>query len=80
LVYELRSEAACDLTLRRKEKGLRRVHLSVAVDEGGAADVTSRWGRSGGPLGMLARVTLEPMSSKEAVTMALNSAILSAAS
>ena len=55
LACELRSEVACDLTLRRKENGERRVpvHLSVTDDEelegpeevGGTCG-TSRLGRS----------------------------------
>ena len=46
LACELRSEVACDLTLRRNENGERRVpaHLSVADDEEGGA---SRLGRRG---------------------------------
>jgi hypothetical protein len=71
-----RIEEACDLTLRRKDMGERRVRLSV--DEGGAGG-TGRLGRRG-PRETRSRETWEPMSSNEAVTMALNSAILSGAS
>lgn len=69
LVCGTRREVACDLTLRRNEKGERRVDLSS--DEGGAS-------RLGWRARMLLRATCEPMSSKEAVTMALNSAMSSA--
>jgi hypothetical protein len=62
-----RRDVACDLTLRRKEKGERRV-VVLSSDEGGA----SRLGWRGR---MLLRATCAPMSSKEAVTMALNSAM-----
>jgi hypothetical protein len=63
--------------LRRKERGERRAHLSV--DEEGTVGCTSLlgWRES---REMLSRATFEPMSSNEAVTMALNSAILSDAS
>ncbi len=61
-----RREVACDLTLRRNENGERRVALSL--DEGEAS-------RAGWRARMLLRATCEPMSSNEAVTIALNSAM-----
>jgi hypothetical protein len=70
LVCGARREVACDLTLRRKEKGEERRDVVVLLlsSEG----VTSRLGWRAR---MLLRATCEPMSSKEAVTIALNSAM-----
>jgi hypothetical protein len=65
-----RREVACDLTLRRNDKGERRVVL-LSSDEGGAK-------RAGWSARMLLRATWEPMLSNEAVTIALNSAMSSA--